>query len=131
MPYTKRLAVVPSRARSAHLAPGPESGAVTYLGVVLEGRERNHVSVPVDGGDCQVRRLDELKDLWIMINAVIDVLLAKFDQVNDVVTVIWICSSEHDAVIVKLLLVFHNLVSFCHMISQSYASASFTKSAFL
>ena len=102
--------------------------SVTYLRVVLESSECNHVSVPVDRGDCKVRRHDQYQNFEIRIHAVVDVVLADFDQVDDVIAVVLICSPENDAVEVEFLLVFHNLLIFCH---ERIKVRLFTKSAFL
>ena len=104
--------------------------SVTYLWVVLECSESNHVSVAVDSGYCQVRRFDQFQNFWIRVNAVVDVVLADFNQVDNVVAVIRICSAEHDALKVKLFLVFHNLLSFCHCNSLSSVKYVFYKICF-
>ena len=104
--------------------------SVTYLWVVLEGSECNHVPIPVDRGYCQVRRFDQFKNFGIRVHAVVNVVLAYFYQVDDVVAVVRICSPKDDAVIVKLLLVFHNLLNFFHTFSQSSVKYVFYKICF-
>ena len=106
--------------------------SVTYLWVVLKRSKSNHVSISVDSGYCQVRRFDQFEYFGIRVHTVVDVVLANFDQVDNVIAVIRICSPEYYAFIVKFLLVFHNLLSFCHPFQFSRLSSTpFTKSAFL
>ena len=88
--------------------------SVTYLWIVLESSESNHVAISVDRGYCQVCRFDQFEYFRIRVHAVVDVVLPDFDQVDNVITVIRICSPEYDALIVKFLLVFHNLLILCH-----------------
>jgi hypothetical protein len=83
---------------------------VTYRGEVLECGESHHAPLAIYNGNCQVCRFNQLEYVREGVNAVVDIILADLYQVNDLIVVVGISSTQHNALIVKLLMLFRHLV---------------------
>lgn len=82
---------------------GEPRESVTYLRVVFEGSEGAHVALAVDHRDREVGRLNQLQDLGIRVHAVVDVVFADLDEVDDGVAVVGVRAPEDDALTVEVL----------------------------
>ena len=86
------------------------SSKFTYLWKVLKSCEAHNISLPVKDSDRQVGRFNKFKNSWVAVDSVVDVVFANLYQVNDLITVVWISSSQDDSVVIKIIL-FYLLVS--------------------
>ena len=89
---------------SSHALKVVRQQNVTYLREVLEGGKCNHVPIVVQHGDCQVCWFDEFQDPGVRVNSVVDVILSDLDQLDDLVAVVGVSTSEDETFEVGLFL---------------------------
>lgn len=71
--------------------------------MVFENGEATNVSVLVEDADGQVGGLNELEDFRLRVHSIKDVIFANFDQADDLVAVVWVCSAQYYAIVVEFL----------------------------
>jgi hypothetical protein len=71
--------------------------------VVFEHGEATDVSVLIEHADSQERGLNELEDFRLRVHSIKDVIFANFDQADNLVAVVWVCSAQYNAVVVEFL----------------------------
>ena len=110
----------------------------TYLWEVFESSKAYNLSVAVNDSYRQVGCLNEFQNIWVGIDTTVDIILANLDQVDDIIQIVRIGSTQNDALKVKLhillQLLVHHLLSLYHRVASVISLClfhSFTKSAFL
>ena len=71
---------------------------------VFKGGEGYNTSLPIEYCDGKVGRFYKLEYLWVRVDSVVDIVLSNLYQVDNLVAIIWISSSEDYAVEIKVLL---------------------------
>lgn len=78
----------------------------TYLREVLECGKCHNVALTIKDSDSQESWFDQLKDSWVRVYSVVHIVFANFDQVDDLVAVIRVGSSQDESVIIEIILLF-------------------------
>ena len=92
------------------------------MGEVLEGREGNDAPLAVEHGDCEEGGFNEFEDLGVGVDAVVHIVLANLNQVNNLIAVVRVGAPQHDALKVEvtfLLIHFHISFHLLLLLSQT------------
>jgi len=71
-------------------------GSFQSLRVVFETGKRNDLPVLIEDGDGEKSPLDQFENLRETVYSVVDVIFPRFNEIDDRITIIGVCSSQNN-----------------------------------